>query len=100
MYAVLFFRKRKTLLNLFASEHRSTLWLIVFVAVVTIGYRYAQLAATQLAPVALVLAVKRTSVFFASLVGGKLFSEQRLPWKLIGAALIIVAGFLILRAVG
>jgi drug/metabolite transporter (DMT)-like permease len=100
MYAVLFFWKKKPLLNLFTHEHRSTLVLIIFVAVLTLGYRYAQLAATQLAPVALVLAVKRTSVFFASLVGGKLFSEQRLPWKLVGAALIIVAGFLILRAVG
>jgi drug/metabolite transporter (DMT)-like permease len=93
-------QKKKSLRTIVTFENRSTLGLIVMVAVLTICYRYAQLAATQLAPVALVLAVKRTSVFFASLVGGKMFSEQRLPWKLIGAALIIIAGFLILRVVG
>ncbi len=100
MYAVLFIQKKKRLPNLFSNEHRSTLWLIILVAVVTISYRYAQLVATQIAPVALVLAVKRTSVLMASFVGGKLFSEHRLSWKLFGAALIILAGFLILRSVG
>lgn len=103
MYAILFFGKKQSAKgrpNLFSSEYRSTMLLIILVAVITISYRYAQLAATQLAPVALVLAVKRTSVLFASLVGGKLFSEHRLSWKLLGATVIIVAGFLILRAVG
>jgi len=99
-YALLFSRKKQSLRYLLTQDHRLTLGLIVITAVVTICYRYTQLAATQLAPVAMVLAVKRTSVFFASLIGGTLFSEQRLPWKLAGAAMIIAAGFLILRAVG
>ena len=70
------------------------------IALCTIAYRWFQLEATTMAPVALVLAVKRTSILFASLFGGSLFSEERLKTKLLGAAIIVVSGFLILRNVG
>ena len=73
---------------------------IVTVAFLTIAYRFTQLEATKVAPVALVLAVKRTSILYASFFGGKLFSEERLAQKLIGGALIVGAGFIILRNVG
>jgi drug/metabolite transporter (DMT)-like permease len=73
---------------------------IVAIAVVTLAYRFTQLEATKLAPIALVLAVKRTSILYASFFGGKLFSEERLWSKLIGALLIVAAGFIILRNVG
>jgi drug/metabolite transporter (DMT)-like permease len=71
--------------------------LIAAVALITIAYRVAQLEATKDAPAALVLAVKRTSIVFASLYGGRLFSDERLTAKCIGAALIAGAGFFILR---
>ncbi|MCX6122221.1 MAG: EamA family transporter [Ignavibacteriales bacterium] len=73
---------------------------IVAVAFLTIAYRFTQLEATKFAPVALVLAVKRTSILYASFYGGKIFSEERLAQKLIGGALIVGAGFIILRNVG
>jgi drug/metabolite transporter (DMT)-like permease len=73
--------------------------LILIIGLLTIGYRFTQLGATQIAPVALVLAVKRTSILYASFFGGKLFSDDRLPQKLIGGALIIASGFIILRNV-
>jgi uncharacterized membrane protein len=69
-------------------------------ALLTIGYRFTQLEATKLAPVALVLAVKRTSILYATFFGGKLFSDDRLREKLLGALLIVVSGFIILRNVG
>lgn len=70
----------------------STTWLwIILVAVITIGYRYTQIEAVKIAPVALVLSVKRTSVFFAALIGGKLFKESNLIKKLI-ATLILIGG--------
>jgi drug/metabolite transporter (DMT)-like permease len=72
---------------------------IFLIAILTVAYRFTQLGATQLAPVALVLAVKRTSILYASFFGGKLFSDERLPQKLIGGALIIASGFIILRNV-
>ena len=74
--------------------------LIGTVALLTIAYRFTQLEATVLAPVALVLAVKRTSILYASFFGGKIFSEERLATKLLGALLIVTAGFCILRNAG
>jgi len=72
---------------------------ILIIAFLTIAYRFTQLEAALLAPIALVLAVKRTSILYASFFGGKMFSDDRLPQKLIGGALIIASGFIILRNV-
>jgi drug/metabolite transporter (DMT)-like permease len=74
--------------------------LILAAALLTIGYRFTQLEATKLAPVALVLALKRTSILYATFFGGKLFSDDRLREKLLGALLIVVSGFIILRNAG
>ena len=78
---------------------RAQMPLLLTVAILTIAYRYVQLEATKDAPAALVLAVERTSVFYASLIGGRLFSEERLKMRLLGAGLIVGSGFLILRVV-
>jgi len=69
--------------------------LLIITALLTIGYRYSQLLAIAIAPVALVIAIKRLSVFFASVVGGKIFDEGGLLKKSL-AALIIVAGTLLM----
>ncbi len=100
VYAVMFFQKHVSYHGLFGRKQFPVLALIFLVALLTLGYRYTQLAAVKVGPVALVLAVKRTSVFFATLVGGKIFSEKRLIARIAGAAVIIAAGFLILRNVG
>ncbi|MFZ4619308.1 MAG: EamA family transporter [Bacteroidota bacterium] len=82
-------------------QKAETQWpLIAVVAALTLAYRFTQLEATALAPVALVLAVKRTSILYASFFGGRIFSEDHLQRKLIGALLIVAAGFLIMRNVG
>ncbi|MBR9977578.1 MAG: EamA family transporter, partial [Bacteroidetes bacterium] len=47
-------------------------WIFI-VAVLTFGYRFTQIEAVALAPVALVLAVKRLSVFIGAMLGGRLF---------------------------
>jgi uncharacterized membrane protein len=78
----------------------SQLPFVVTVAFLTVAYRFTQLEATKFAPVALVLAVKRTSILFASFYGGKIFSDERLAQKLIAGAVIVGAGFIILRNVG
>lgn len=70
--------------------------LVLAVAVLTIGYRFFQLEAARFGPVALVLAVKRTSIVWASLAGARWFGESRLATRVLGAALIVAAGFLLL----
>ncbi|MBE0539465.1 MAG: EamA family transporter, partial [Ignavibacterium sp.] len=70
---------------------------IALISVLTIGYRYTQIVAVSLASVALVLAVKRTSVFWATVIGGKLFNDKDLLKRSIAAVLILVGAILILR---
>jgi drug/metabolite transporter (DMT)-like permease len=96
--ALLFFRKQS--FQEAVQKGKSQFPFIVTVALLTIAYRFTQLEATKFAPVALVLAVKRTSILYASFFGGKIFSDERLAQKLIGGALIVGAGFIILRNVG
>ena len=91
---------RKQSFQTAVQKGTSQLPFIVTVALLTLAYRFAQLEATILAPVALVLAVKRTSILYASFFGGKIFSDERLAQKLLGGALIVGAGFIILRNVG
>jgi len=81
--------------------HARAIWpYLVGIAFLTIAYRFTQLEATQDASVALVLAVKRTSILFASFFGGTLFADERLGPRIAGAVLIVGAGFVILRNVG
>ncbi len=81
------------------AKAKEQLPLILAVALLTVAYRLSQLEATRDAPVALVLAIKRTSILYATFFGGKMFSEDRLRMKLLGGALIIASGFVILRNV-
>ena len=91
---------RRQSLQATMQKGTSQLPFIITVAFLTVAYRFTQLEATKFAPVALVLAVKRTSILFASFYGGKIFSDERLVQKLIAGALIVGAGFIILRNVG
>jgi len=68
---------------------------IILIAFCTIIYRYTQIEAVKIAPVALVLSVKRTSVFFASLFGGKLFVESNLLKKGIAISIMLIGAYLV-----
>ncbi len=70
--------------------------LLLAIAALTLAYRFLQLQATREGPVALVLAVKRTSIVWASLLGGRLFAEERLARRVLAALVIVAAGFLFL----
>jgi drug/metabolite transporter (DMT)-like permease len=99
MFGSMVFIRRMSLPDLMHKGTNQFLFILA-IAFLTIAYRFTQLGAAQLAPIALVLAIKRTSILYASFFGGKLFYDERLPQKLIGSALIIASGFLILRNVG
>jgi uncharacterized membrane protein len=88
---LIFTKERKILVPTFK---RSWSW-ILLVAFITITYRYTYLQAVKVAPVALALSLKRISVFFAVLIGGKLFNEHSLFKKSI-ATIILIAGALLI----
>ncbi|MFH1452092.1 MAG: EamA family transporter [archaeon] len=71
------------------SSFRTSWRLIGFLAIITITYRFTQLSAVKIAPVALVLAIKRISVFFAVLVGGAYFKDENLVRRVIATALMV-----------
>lgn len=95
VFAVLLLARRRPFAGV-ARAAREQWPLLAAIAVLTVGYRFLQLEATQAGPVALVLAVKRTSIVYATLFGGRVFAEERLASRLVGAALIVAAGFLFL----
>ncbi|MGE5681712.1 MAG: EamA family transporter [Bacillota bacterium] len=95
-YVIYIFNKKSSLTDLRKIPYKD-LGLILLTSVLTIGYRYTQVLAVSMAPVALVLAIKRTSVFWASLIGGRLFKDTNLLRKGIAVTIIVIGAILILK---
>lgn len=93
---IYFFFQRKDEQSSISIKKDNIGW-IALISILTIGYRYTQIVAVSLASVALVLAIKRTSVFWATIIGGKLFHDKDLLKRSIAAILILVGAILILR---
>jgi len=87
---------RKTKIDSVGFKKENIGW-IALISLLTIGYRYTQIVAVSLTSVALVLAIKRTSVFWATVIGGKIFNDKDLLKRSIAAVLILVGAILILR---
>lgn len=77
--------------------NKKDLWWIVLISILTIGYRYTQIVSISLASVALTLAVKRTSVLWATIIGGKIFKDSNLLKKTIAVLFILLGAVLILK---
>jgi drug/metabolite transporter (DMT)-like permease len=72
-------------------------WKIIFaISIFTIIYRYSQYSAVKVAPVALVIAIKRISVFFAIVIGGRLFKDHNLLQRTIATAIMTLGAILII----
>jgi uncharacterized membrane protein len=93
---IFFFSKTKNLEKVKSFDKKIWLW-ILLISVLTVGYRYTQIEAVKIAPVALVLSVKRISVFIAAVAGGKIFKEKSLLKKTIATAIMVVGAILIMR---
>ena len=65
--------------------------LVTLVILLTVSYRLAQGYATGLAAVGLVVAVKRSSSLFTTIIGGELFHEKNLVRKTV-ACMIMIGG--------
>lgn len=73
---------------------KAGLW-IFFMAIFVILSRFALAEAVKLTFVGLVSAIKRTSVFFSTLIGGELLHEKNLFRKSVAAVIMVIGAFLI-----
>ena len=89
---------------IFSKETKSKLkielgktWkLIVLIAVFAVIYCYSHILAVKAGSVALVLSIKRTSVFFATVFGGRYFKERNLLQRSIAVAIMIAGAVIII----
>ncbi|HSP87756.1 MAG TPA: EamA family transporter [Ignavibacteriaceae bacterium] len=93
---IFLFRKNKSSVKNYFLDKELLFW-IILIAFLTVGYRYTQIEAIKLAPVALVLAVKRISVFFSTVAGGKIFKEKNLLIRSAATAVMIAGTILLLN---
>lgn len=90
-----FFTKEKVSGHNFLSGNNSILFIVIIIAIVTLAYRLAQIESVKLAPVGIVISLKRLSVLFAVLIGAKVFREENYPKKVIATVLIVAGAMLI-----
>ena len=96
-FSIFFFFSKTKFSQVLKFSSKNIFGWIILVSVLTIGYRYTQIEAIKIAPVALVLSVKRISVFFAAIIGGKLFSEKNLLKKALATSLMIAGALLLIN---
>lgn len=94
-FTILLFIKSKNPVRILKKISKNNAGWIISISIITIGYRYTQIEAVKIAPVALVLSIKRTSVFFASIFGGKIFSESYLFKKGIAIIIMLTGAYLL-----
>lgn len=95
-FLIIFVIVKKDIKTLFTNLNFAHIKWIFLIAIFTVLYRYTQIEAVKLAPVALVLSIKRTSVFFATVIGGKIFLEHRLFRKAMATILMLIGAYLII----
>jgi drug/metabolite transporter (DMT)-like permease len=76
---------------------KKSFFIIFLVSAFTIIYRYAEIMSIKSAPVALAIAIKRTSVFFAVLIGGQLFKDKSYLVRIIATAIMVIGAMLIVK---
>lgn len=100
-YALIFFvivlAKRRSIVQQFKSIDKKIFYLVIAISIFTVIYRYTQIEATKLAPAALVLSVKRLSVLFAVIYGGKLFKEENLYIRIASVIIILIGTTLLMK---
>jgi len=97
LFTVIFYSYKKNREEIFSTFQKKDLGWIALISVFTIGYRYTQVVSISLASVALTLAVKRTSVLWATIIGGKIFKDSNLLKKTMAVLFILLGAVLILR---
>jgi drug/metabolite transporter (DMT)-like permease len=97
LFFIIYFAFKSKLENNSPQINKTDVLWILLISVLTIGYRYTQIVSISIASVALTLAVKRTSVLWATVIGGKIFKDTNLLKKTIAVLFILLGAILILR---
>jgi len=97
LFSIIFYSYKKNREEIFSTFQKKDLGWIALISLFTIGYRYTQVVSISLASVALTLAVKRTSVLWATIIGGKIFKDSNLLKKTMAVLFILLGAVLILR---
>lgn len=95
IFTVWMFAAKKKIPDVKKHVKGSFKW-ILLIAVLTIGYRYTQILAIKPGKVALVLAIKRISVFIAMVIGGRIFKEKDLLRKTVATIIMILGAVLVI----
>jgi drug/metabolite transporter (DMT)-like permease len=69
---------------------------IIFISLLTVSYRFAELKSIQLASVGIVVAIVKSSSLFSTIIGGKLFKEKHIGIKALACAIIIAGVVLVI----
>jgi uncharacterized membrane protein len=94
--AVYLFSSKIKRIPLSSFDKKIWFW-IILIAILTVGYRYTQIKAIKIAPVSLVISVKRISVFIAVVIGGRLFNEKNLFRKALATAIMVAGAIMIME---
>lgn len=94
---IILFSKNKPELLIILKNNKFLILLLVIISLVTIGYRLTQIEAVKLAPVGIVISLKRLSVFFAVLIGARIFREESYLKKIIATSLIVGGAMMIYK---
>lgn len=97
IFFIIYFLFKGKLSNRPSQINKTDIMWIIVISILTIGYRYTQVVSISLASVALTLAVKRTSVLWATIIGGRIFKDTNLIKKTIAVLFILLGVILILR---
>ena len=95
-FLIMILISKKNPVEIIRKLPRETYLWIVMISIFTTGYRYSFIEAVKIAPVALVLSVKRISVFIAVIFGGRIFSEKNILRKTAATVILLSGAFLIL----
>lgn len=91
---VFLFRKREK--SELKTQIKQTWKLILAVAVFAVVYRYSYILAIKAGSVALVLSIKRTSVFFVAVFGGRYFKEHNLLRRSLAIVIMVVGAIVVI----
>lgn len=93
---LLIFLVQRTPKHELKNQVKQTWKLILAIAFFALVYRYSYILAIKSGSVALVLSIKRTSVFFAAIFGGRYFKENNLLQRGAAVAIMVLGAIVVI----